>query len=604
MPVTRAMMNKDTKNSNTVMMSNKDLINAGVKRKADGRKILGELDGKNNAKSSLQSRKILTTRLNNKNVASGSETLRNRRTGLKDTTNLEKITNTLKKSLSSMGKSSSSTKDKALREEILEIQQPQPLIFYGHDSFCKVPLSLWRNDLKGELTRQQRFFDYELSVKDNLNESPEYTMGIFEYMKWREQRFEMKPYLDPASSSFQTTFKVNDRRQLIDWMVEFQEIQESTHETLYLAVRLCDYYFSHRKVSREHLQLYAFIGFLLASKFEERWPPMFDDMIQLSDDQYTRDDFTRAEENMLKTLNFDINIPISYRYLRRFAKCISMDMRSMTVSRFYLELTLQEYEFVGEGQSNMAAACLWIAMSTLGYDSEKKGRSELVGKQRYIKKFWSDQLTYYTGLYEWEVVPLARRIASTVRATQTNLKYLPVDDSDEEEMYLNKSLDLNDNYCKVIYKKYASDVFFKVAQKLIMDDNSIEMHLRRVKSEQIDYEATLPPNSKRRSTGCTSKLQKMSLRSKTPNIPERVQKITAQKLPEAPKAAIMQLPTNNVVPLIFTDKDASPSIESTKFYSCERMKSEGLIQSYGHDVEEGLEQDNNKENLIWFLIEV
>jgi len=537
MPLTRAM-NKNLATQGQAKPSKE--INAGVKRKADGRKILGEIDSKNNSKAAVGGRKILSTRLNNKNVASGSEVLRTRRAGLRDTTNLEKITNSLKKGLSSMSKSS---KEKAVKQV-----EAAPEVYSGHDKFCTVPLEEWRVEMRDELKRMSKFYDYEESVKSNLNESPEYSLGIFEYMKWREQRFEMRPYLDPASSSYQSSFKVNDRRQLIDWMVEFQEIQESTHETLYLAVRLCDYYFSHRQVKREHLQLYAFIGFLLAAKFEERWPPQFDDMISLSEDQYTRDDFTHAEESMLKALNFDINIPISYRYLRRYAKCISMDMRAMTVSRFYLELTLQEYEFVSEGQGNMAAACLWIAMSTLGYDSERRGRADCSLKMRHLKKFWSDQLTFYTGLHEWEVVPLARRIANVVRETQHNLRHLPSDDS-EDEMYLNNPALENENYCKVVYKKYASDIFFRVAQKPIIEDSSMEIHLRRVVSEKIDYEATLEPENKRRSTGCTTKMSKMSLRSTTPNIPER--------------------PAGKASPPIFND-----SAESTKFYSADRGASQ------------------------------
>ena len=200
-----------------------------------------------------------------------------------------------------------------------------------------------------------------------------------------------------------------------------------------------------------------------------------------------------------------------------------MDMKSLTVSRFYLELTLQEYEFVTESQHAMAAACLWIAMSTLGFDSKSRTRKDaLPGPSRYLKKFWSDQLTYYTGLHEWDVVPLAQRIAKVVRTTQHNLRNLPVSDESEEEqeqeMFLNSSLDNAngggggngaDQLCKVVYNKYASSVFFKVAQRAIIDDESILKHLRRANSEKIDFEATQEPNSKRRSTGCTSKLQKM-----------------------------------------------------------------------------------------------
>lgn len=339
--VTRAM--KKSNESTKLADNDNHLPNTGVKRKADGRQILGEIG--NNAGTNLQNRRILTTRLNNKNVANGSENLRNKRGGLKDgdkdgplkeniiNVNLDKITNTLKRGLSSISSNSknSASASKTQASEPQKIDKKQ--IFTNQDSFCTIPISLWREEIRSNLIRKELFFDYEASVKDSPNEAPEFSLGIFEYMRWREERFEMKPYLTPKSSvasdpnrQIQTSFHASDRRCLIDWMVEFQEIQESTHETLYLAVRLCDYYFSHRKVQRDQLQLYAFIGFLLASKFEERWPPLFDDMIQLSDDQYTREDFIMAEENMLKCLNFDINIPISYRYLRRYARCIGMDI--------------------------------------------------------------------------------------------------------------------------------------------------------------------------------------------------------------------------------------------------------------------------------------
>merc|ERR1711881_220213 len=237
------------------------------------------------------------------------------------------------------------------------------------------------------------------------------------------------------------------------WMVEFQEIQETTHETLYLAVRLCDYCFSKRTVSRDKLQLYAFVGFLLASKFEERWPPTFEDMIYLSEDAYRREDFVTAELDMLKVIDFDINVPISYRYLRRYAKVVGMDMKSLTVARFYLELTLQEYQYVSESQSKLAAAALWIALSTLGYDINT--RKKCTTGVRYNKKYWTDLLSYYTGFHEWEVVELARRMAGTARDIQFQCKDLDPDDIEEIE---------DDKICKIIYNKYASATFFEVAK--------------------------------------------------------------------------------------------------------------------------------------------
>ena len=385
MPLTRAMKNASNQEN---LPSN--LANAGTKRKADGRKILGEIG--------------------NRSKVTG---LRKMVTGVKSTGGaLKEITGRTSRRTAqkNLPQSSSSLANKKTSSSVSRkpVAVVKPVIHYdNHLEFSKIPFEKWRDEMKDEMMRNKQFYNYDDSQVDNLFESSEYSLGIFEYMKWREERFEIQPYLapspassensisNPSSQNFcQRSITANDRRQLIDFMVEFQELQESTHETLYLAVRICDYFFSKNQVQREHLQLYGFVGFLLAAKFEERWPPLFDDMIEMSEDQYNRDDFVRAEEAMLKCLKFDVNLPISYRYLRRYCKIIGMDMRAMTQARFYLEVSLQEYEFVSESQSLMAAACLWIAMSVIGWDSQSRRRVT----PNHVKKMWSNTLSYYSGL--------------------------------------------------------------------------------------------------------------------------------------------------------------------------------------------------------------
>lgn len=112
------------------------------------------------------------------------------------------------------------------------------------------------------------------------------------------------------------------------------------------------------------------------------------------------------ERSILQTLHFDINIPIAYRFLRRFAKvsggrwawgggkvgersvcghqklpfaswlsapslpftrgcssqCARATMETLTLARFICELTLQDYAFVQEGASRLAASCLLLAL--------------------------------------------------------------------------------------------------------------------------------------------------------------------------------------------------------------------------------------------------
>lgn len=426
----------------------------GTKRNADGRAVLGEITNK--------------TRNN---------IIRSKNKGLKQRS--KQLVNKLKK-----------------EETVVDAEQVDYESFEGHTDFMIVPLKTWQYESREKMKKQNKFHDQEEKVKNNHFESPDFSLGIFEYMKWREERFEMIPYFD---NKLQKGFDIIDRKTLVDWMVEFQEIQETTHETLYLAVRICDYFFGRQQVSRANLQLYAFTSFLIASKFEERWPPTFEDMIYLSEDTYTREDFIKAELQMLKVLDFDLNIPISYRYLRRYSKCIGMDMRSLTVSRFYLELTLQEYDFISEKQSLLAAACLWISLSVLGYDSEKR---QITGVN-HRAKYWSDILAFYTGYQEWEVTKLAARVANVVRETQEACKHVSLDDDSVED----------DRLCMVVFKKYASTTFFGVAKLKIPSDEDLTFHVNRCETMRVDFECQQEPNIKRRSSGCVTKMQNMKLRS-------------------------------------------------------------------------------------------
>ena len=70
-------------------------------------------------------------------------------------------------------------------------------------------------------------------------------------------------------------------------------------------------------------------------------PPPLDDFQYICDDAYTNRMFLDMEIKIMKALNFDINIPIAYRYLRRFSRVTQMGMEILTLSRFILELSLQ-----------------------------------------------------------------------------------------------------------------------------------------------------------------------------------------------------------------------------------------------------------------------
>lgn len=138
------------------------------------------------------------------------------------------------------------------------------------------------------------------------------------------------------------------RAQLVDWIVDMQETLEFYHETLYLAVKLFDLFMDRTKriVQREKLQLVAAIALFVSAKFDvsfilkkgfiikkpffsnqqERTVPLIDDLIYLSGDTYTEDEFIRMEREFLTTVSFDLGAPLSYRFLRRLSRVLLHDL--------------------------------------------------------------------------------------------------------------------------------------------------------------------------------------------------------------------------------------------------------------------------------------
>lgn len=90
-----------------------------------------------------------------------------------------------------------------------------------------------------------------------------YSMNIFEYLKYREQFYQIKDYMSnqPEISRWM-------RSLLVDWMVEVQESFELNHETLYLAVKIVDSYLGRERVSKDCLQLLGAAALLIACKYD------------------------------------------------------------------------------------------------------------------------------------------------------------------------------------------------------------------------------------------------------------------------------------------------------------------------------------------------
>ncbi|XP_035206076.1 G2/mitotic-specific cyclin-B3-like [Stegodyphus dumicola] len=257
--------------------------------------------------------------------------------------------------------------------------------------------------------------DFDKSCLTDPYSEPRYAADIFKYYREREKMFPVTKYLDKQAELSKAM-----RAILIDWMVEVQESFELNHETLYLAVKLVDRYLMSQTVPKIQLQLVGATAIFVAAKLDERQPPLVDDYLYICDDCYNREQLIQTEIKILKTVNFDLGIPLSYRFLRRFARCGRIGMELLTLARYILETSLMDYDLIDVLDSKMAAASLFLALKMKG---EK----------------WTPTLQYYSGYQENELSDL-------VISLNKNISAVP-----------NKQL-------QTIRKKYSHEIFFKVAK--------------------------------------------------------------------------------------------------------------------------------------------
>jgi cyclin B len=83
---------------------------------------------------------------------------------------------------------------------------------------------------------------------------------------------------------------INERMRsiLVDWLVEVHLKFKLVPETLYLTINLIDRYLTRENVSRPKLQLVGVTSLLIASKYEEIYPPELRDLVYICDRAYTK----------------------------------------------------------------------------------------------------------------------------------------------------------------------------------------------------------------------------------------------------------------------------------------------------------------------------
>ncbi len=211
-----------------------------------------------------------------------------------------------------------------------------------------------------------------------LNPNPQlvddYLEEIFNHLK----EIEFNITTNPIYMKKQNDINEKMRAILIDWLVEVHLKFKLVSETLFLTVNLIDRYLDRKIILRNRLQLIGVTAMLIACKYEEIYAPEVKDFVYITDKAYTKEEIFQMENDMLLTLEYNITVPSSFRYMEVFNRYLKLEENAIMFCRYLLELFLIEYKMIKYNPSLLAASTMYITLK-ITRKSEADKVSQLTG---------------------------------------------------------------------------------------------------------------------------------------------------------------------------------------------------------------------------------
>ncbi|KAL4617587.1 G2/mitotic-specific cyclin-B1-like [Arapaima gigas] len=257
----------------------------------------------------------------------------------------------------------------------------------------------------------QAFSEVLLNIKDvdaddydNPLLCSEYVKDIYKYLRQLEVEQSVRPkYLEGQEVTG------NMRAILIDWLVQVQIKFRLLQETMYMTIAIIDRFLQDHPVPKKQLQLVGVTAMFIASKYEEMYPPEIADFAFVTDRAYTTAQIRDMEMKILRVLKFSFGRPLPLQFLRRASKVAEVTAEQHTLAKYFVELTMVDYEMVHFPPSQVASAAFALMLKVLNCGE------------------WSNVLQHYMNYTEDGLVPVMQHIAKNVVKVNEGLtKHLAV----------------------------------------------------------------------------------------------------------------------------------------------------------------------------------
>ncbi|EOA30687.1 hypothetical protein CARUB_v10013824mg [Capsella rubella] len=242
-------------------------------------------------------------------------------------------------------------------------------------------------DARSKAASKTLDIDYE--DKDNDLAAVEYVEDMYTFYK--EVENESRPLM-----YMHTQPEINEKMRsiLVDWLVEVHLKFDLSPETLYLTVNIIDRFLSLKPVPRRELQLVGVSAMLIASKYEEIWPPQVNDLVYVTDNSYNSKQILVMEKTILGNLEWYLTVPTQYVFLVRFIKASGSDPKLENMVHFLAEIGMMHHDSLMFCPSMLAASAVYTARCTLNKTPA-----------------WTDTLKFHTGYSESQLMDCSKLLA-------------------------------------------------------------------------------------------------------------------------------------------------------------------------------------------------
>ena len=93
--------------------------------------------------------------------------------------------------------------------------------------------------------------------------------------------------------------KDTSRAFLVEWIIDVHRKFRLMPETLYVTVFLIDQYLSLKQIKKSQLHILGVTSLLIATKYEEIYPPELKDLLSVSENKFSRAEVLSMEMDML-----------------------------------------------------------------------------------------------------------------------------------------------------------------------------------------------------------------------------------------------------------------------------------------------------------------